>query len=139
LNPSSYWATIWGNESWNAGKGFIAYLLSTTSMDFGSPTSGLANIAVSGINTVHIWDFVVNGTNYTLYKDGVSVSTGTFTAASGGLSTTGLYFGARHTNIGTGAQDFAPGTYYSMRVYNRALNSDEINTNFTVLRGNYGL
>lgn len=138
LNPSTFWATLWGNESWNASKGFIAYLASSTSLNFGSP-SGLANIAVSGINTIHIWDFVANGTNYTLYKDGVSVSTGTFTAPSGGLSNTGLYFGARHSNAGTSFTDASPGTYYSMRVYNRALNADEIQTNFTVLRSNYGL
>ena len=139
MNPSTYWATIWGNESYSADKGYIAYLLSNTSLNFGSPNIGVASITMSGINTVHIWDFVVNGTNYTLYKDGVSISSGTFTAPSGGLSTTGLYFGARHTNAGTSFTDACPGTYYSMRVYNRALSSDEINTNFSVLRGNYGL
>jgi len=138
LNPSSFWATLWGNESWIAGKGYIAYLGSSGTINFGSP-SGLASISVTGINTIHIWDFVVNGTSYTLYKDGVSVSTGTFTAPSGGLSTNGLYFGARHGNAGTSYTDACPGTYYSMRVYNRALSSDEINTNFSVLRGNYGL
>jgi hypothetical protein len=69
----------------------------------------------------------------------VSISTGTFTAPSGGLSTTGLYFGARHTNTGASFTDACPGTYYSMRVYDRPLSADEINTNFTVLRGNYGL
>jgi hypothetical protein len=138
LNPSSFWATLWGNETWNATKGYIAYLGSSSTMNFGSP-SGQTAITVSGINTVHIWDFVVNGTSYTLYKDGVSISTGTFTAPSGGLSTNGLYFGARHSNAGTSFTDACPGTYYSMRVYNRALSADEITTNFTVLRGNYGL
>lgn len=138
LNPTTFWATLWGNESWSASKGFMAYLGSSTIMNFGSP-SGLAAITVSGINTVHIWDFVANGTNYTLYRDGVSVSTGTFTAPSGGLSTTGLYFGARHNNAGTSFADACPGTYYSMRVYNRALNADEIQTNFSALRSNYGL
>ncbi len=138
LNPSTFWATLWGNESWNAAKGYIAYLGSSSTLNFGSP-SGLASIAVSGTNTVHIWDFVANGTTYTLYKDGVSVSTGTFTAPSGGLSTTGLYFGARHGNSGTSYTDACPGTYYSMRVYNRALSANEINTNFTVLRSYYGL
>ncbi len=138
LNPSSFWATLWGNESWSAGKGYIAYLGSSGTINFGSP-SGLASISVTGINTIHIWDFVVNGTSYTLYKDGVSVSTGTFTAPYGGLSATGLYFGARHGNAGTSYTDACPGTYYSMRVYNRALSADEINTNFSVLRGNYGL
>ena len=138
LNPSSFWATVWGNESWSASKGYLAYLSSSSTMNFGSP-SGLASINVTGINTVHIWDFVVNGTNYTLYRDGVNVGTGTFTAPSGGLSTTGLYFGARHGNAGTSYTDACPGTYYSMRVYNRALSAGEIQTNFSVLRGNYGL
>ena len=116
----------------------IGNSITNTSLNFGSST-GQATITLSGINTVHIWDFVVNGTNYTLYKDGVSFSTGTYTAPSGGLSTTGLYFGARHSNTGTSFTDACPGTYYSMRVYNRPLSADEINTNFTVLRGNYGL
>jgi hypothetical protein len=138
LNPSTFWATLWGNESWTAGRGYIAYFLSNTTLNLGS-SSGPVSIPVSGINTIHIWDFVVNGTNYTLYIDGVRISTGTFTAPSGGLSTNGLYFGARHTNAGTSFTDTCPGTYYSMRVYNRALSADEINTNFTVLRGNYGL
>jgi hypothetical protein len=138
LNPTSFWATLWGNESWSASKGYIAYFGSTGTLNLGSPT-GLASISVSGINTIHIWDFVVNGTSYILYRDGVSYSTGTFTAPSGGLSTTGLYFGARHANTGTSFTDACPGTYYSMRVYNRALSSSEINTNFTVLRANYAL
>jgi hypothetical protein len=140
LNPSKFWAALWGNESWSASKGYIAYLLSNSTMNFGSPP-GPISISLSGINinTVHIWDFVVNGTTYTLYIDGVSVGTGTFTAPSGGLSTNGLYFGARHGNDGNSYTDALPGTYYSMRVYNRALSADEINTNFSVLRGNYGL
>jgi hypothetical protein len=138
FNPTAYWATLWGNESWTAGKGYIAYLLSSSTLNLGSST-GPASIDVSGINTIHIWDFVVSGTNYTLYMDGESVSTGTFTAPSGGLSTTGLYFGARHGNAGTSYTDACPGTYYSMRVYNRALNADEVKTNFSFLRGSYGL
>jgi hypothetical protein len=138
LNPSTYWATLWGNDSWNAAMGYIAYLGSSSTLNFGSP-SGQASISLSGINTVHIWDFVVNGTSYTLYKDGVGISTGTFTAPSGGFSTNGLYFGARHGNAGTSYTDACPGTYYSMRVYNRPLSSDEINTNFTVLRSGLGL
>jgi hypothetical protein len=138
LNPSTFWATLWGNESWTAGKGYIAYLLSNSTLNLGSST-GPVSIPVSGINTIHIWDFVVNGTSYTLYMDGLSISSGTFTAPSGGLSSNGLYFGARHTNGGTGATDYGPGTFYSMRVYNRALSLDEIKTNFSVLRSSYGL
>lgn len=138
FNPTNYWATIWGNESWNTLKGYIAYLLNANIIQIGSP-SGIASVSINDYNTVHIWDFTVNGTSYVLYKDGVSVSTGTITAPTGGVSSNGLYFGSRHTNAGSGAQDFGPGTYYSMRVYNRALNADEIKINFSFLRSNYGL
>ena len=82
---------------------------------------------------------MVTGTSYVLYKDGAQVGTGTFAAPVGGLSTNGLYFGARHNNAGTSAQDFCPGTYYSMRVYNRALSFEEIKSNFAALRSTYGL
>lgn len=138
FNPTSYWATIWGNESWTAQRGYIAYFKTATSIEIGTP-NGIATVPVNDYNTVHIWDFVVSGNTYIVYKDGVSIGSGTFTTPSGGLSTNGLYFGARHTNGGTGAQDFGPGTYHSMRVYNRALSIDEIKTNFSVLRTIYGL
>lgn len=138
FNPSNFWATIWGNESWTAQKGFIAYFLNATNIDFGS-ASGQVTVPMNDYNTIHIWDFTYSGTTYGLYKDGVLVSTGTFVAPLNGVSANGLYFGARHNNAGTSAQDFGPGTYYSMRVYNRALNADEIKTNFSYLRSTYGL
>jgi hypothetical protein len=138
FNPTNYWATIWGNESWNAQKGYLAYFGSANSIDIGSPT-GQATVPVNDYNSVHIWDFTVNGTDYVLYKDGAIFGTGTFAAPVSGVSSNGLYFGARHTNGGTGAQDFGPGTYYSMRVYNRRLSADEIKTNFSFLRSSFGL
>jgi len=138
FNPTNYWATIWGNESWNAQKGYLAYFGSANSIDIGSPT-GQATVPINDYNTVHIWDFTVNGTDYVLYKDGAIFGTGTFAAPVSGVSSNGLYFGARHLNAGTGAQDFGPGTYYSMRVYNRRLSADEIKTNFSFLRSTYGL
>lgn len=138
LNPSSYWATVWANENWFDSKGYLAYLSSSTSLAVGSPTA-TASYSISGIGNVNIWDYVVNGTSLTIYKNGTSVYTGTFSAPSGGLSSSGLHFGARHMNDGSNYSDACPGTYYSMRVYNRALSSAEISTNFGVLRGTYGL
>ncbi len=139
LNPSTYWATIWGNDSWSSGKGYLAYFGSSGgNMAFGSVT-GQTSISMTGYNALHIWDFVVNGTSYVLYRDGISFSTGSISNPSGGVSTTGLYFGARHTNAGTSATDYCPGTFYSMRVYNRALSASEIGINFSVLRSYYGL
>ena len=138
FNPTNYWSVIWANESWTAQKGYIAYLSSANGIDFGSPPAP-PTIPMNDINTIHIWDFTVNGTTYALYKDGVLVQTGTFTAPPGGLSTNGLYFGARHTNSGAGATDYGPGTFYSMRVYNRALSEEEVKINFSALRSTYGL
>jgi hypothetical protein len=138
FNPTTYWATIWGNDSWTSQKGYIAYFKNANNIDIGSP-SGEVTVPINDYNTVHIWDFAVNGTDFVLYKDGLVYGTGAFTAPVGGVSTNGLYFGARHTNGGTGAQDFGPGTYYSMRVYNRRLSADEIKTNFSFLRSSFGL
>jgi Concanavalin A-like lectin/glucanases superfamily/F5/8 type C domain len=138
FNPSTYWGTIWANESWTAGRGYISYFKNASAIDIGSAT-GQSSVNIDNYNTVHIWDYVVTGTSYVLYKDGAQVGTGTFATPAGGLSTNGLYFGARHTNAGTSAQDFCPGTYHSMRVYNRALSFDEIKSNFAALRSTYGL
>lgn len=137
LNPTNFWATFWGNEAWTANKGYIAYFSSTTGLEVGSPPT-LASYAVSGINTIHIWDFVVSGTSITLYKDGVSLGTKTFSSPTS-LAAYGLYFGARHGNAGTGYTDVCPGTYYNMRVYKKALIADEITNKFNQMKSLYGL
>ncbi len=137
LNPTSFWATFWGNEAWTANKGYIAYFSSTSGLEAGSPPT-LASFAVSGINTIHIWDFVVSGTSITLYKDGVSLGTKTFSSPTS-LAAYGLYFGARHGNAGTGYTDVCPGTYYNMRVYKKALIAGEITNKFNQMKSLYGL
>jgi hypothetical protein len=137
LNPTSFWATFWGNEVWNTNSGYLAYFTSSTGLNIGSP-SNLSSFAVSGINTIHIWDFVISGNSITLYMDGISLGTKTFTSPTS-LATNGLNFGARHTNAGTGFTDICPGTYYNMKVYKRALVADEITTKFNQMRGIYGL
>jgi hypothetical protein len=137
LNPTSFWASFWGNEVFNSSTGYLAYFNSTTGLNIGSPTS-LSSFSVSGISSIHIWDFVVSGNTITLYMDGVSLGTKTFTSPAG-LATNGLYFGARHTNAGSGFTDVCPGTYYNMRVYKKALIASEISTKFSYMRSNYGL
>lgn len=137
LNPTSFWATFWGNEVWSSNRGYLSYFNSTTGLEVGSPPS-LASFAVSGINTIHIWDFVVSGNSVTLYRDGVSLGTKTFSTPTS-LATNGLYFGARHSNAGTGFTDVCPGTYYNMKVYKKALIPDEITNKFNQMRSLYGL
>jgi len=138
LNPSSYWATLWGNETWSSSKGYLAYFLSSTSINIG-PAGGLQSYTFSGINTIHFYDFVFNGTSLTVYVDGVSNGSTSISLPSGGLSTNGLYFGARHGNTGTSFTDVCPGTYYNMRVYRRPLIASEISAIYNDMKATYGL
>lgn len=136
LNPSSFWATLWGNESWNAGRGFIAYFSNSFTLNIGSPLSA-ASFNVSGLNTINLWDFVISGNSITLYKNGISQGTSTFSVGS--LSSNGLYFGARHANDGSSFTDICPGTYYNLRVYEKALTASEISAKFSAVRTLYGI
>jgi len=138
LTPSSFWATLWGNETWSGSRGYLAYFVTSTSIIVG-PAGGTQSYTFSGINTIHFYDFVFNGTSLTVYVDGVSKGTTSISLPSGGLSTNGLFFGARHGNAGTGFTDVCPGTYYNMRVYKRPLLASEISTLFNAMRSTYGL
>jgi hypothetical protein len=65
---------------------------------------------------------------------------------TGGFATGNFYFGSRHTNAGTGNTDrlnntnsaFQP-VFYQMRIYNTALTSGDITTNFNSIKSTYGL
>jgi hypothetical protein len=139
INPVSYWATWWGNDVYNSHQGYYAYMPSSSTLNFGS-TNGPASYAISGYTSLAIWDFVINGTNVYLYKNGSLLTSSTITAPSGGYATDGLYFGSRHANAGGATNtDNCAGTYYSMRVYNVALNSTQIAQNYAALKGTYGL
>lgn len=87
--------------------------------------------------TLNVWQQIVysyDGTNQTIYKNGVSGgSTTTFSgAASGGLS--GLRIGRRWDNA-----DYIGGQIPQVRIYNRALSQTEVQQNFNALRGRYGI
>jgi hypothetical protein len=138
LNPTTYWSSLWGNDSYSAGKGYFAYFISSGDLQVGS-VSGTATYSVTGWTNINVWDFVISGTNVTVYQNGTSLGTKTFTAPSGGYATTGLYFASRHANNGSGPTDNCVGTYYAMRVYNVALNSTQILNNYNAVGLTYGL
>ena len=137
LNASSFWATLWGNESYSSNYGYLAYFLSSTGINIGPPSSS-QYYAFTGVSTVHFYDFVFNGTSLTVYQDGVSLGTTTISLPTA-LATGGLYFGARHNNAGTSYTDVCPGTYYNMRVYKRGLLASEISAMYNDMRSIYGL
>jgi hypothetical protein len=146
FNNTSHWATIWGNEAYNLSKGYFAYMGATTSLNWGSPTSNTTNVTITASNAIRHWVFVINGTTKTLYLNGSQFATATTNNPTGGYATSEFLFGARHTNAGTGATDKLNNTnsanqavFYQMRVYNTALSSSDVTTNFNEIKSTYGL
>jgi hypothetical protein len=139
LTQPQYWSTMWGNEAW-ASTGYLAYQASNSTLTFGKPITSVTwtttQADIQGNNTA--WDFTFNGTTISLYKNGVTtpVSSGAMSAAT--ASSAGIFFGARHVNGGGATPtDFSATTFYQMRVYNRALSSTEVNTNYLTVKSQY--
>jgi len=147
FNPTSYWSTIWGNEAYSFSKGYFAYMGTSTSLIWGSPTTNTTTATITASNAIRHWVFVIDGTSKSLYLNGTLLgSTVTLNNPAGGYATGNFYFGARHTNVGTGATDVLNNStssnqpvFYQMRVYNKALSSSEVTTNFNGIKTTYGL
>lgn len=139
-NPQpGYWSTMWANENYNATAGFLAYLTSSTQMAYGGTARSGTYISFT-LGSKRLYDFTWDGTNFKMYVNSANVNTSAnyatpaFTAA-----TNNLYFGARHTNAGTGATDVSATTFFLMQVYSVALTSTQINTNYVNIRTQYGI
>ena len=145
FNPNGFWATIWGNESWSAGRGYVAYVAPSTSINFGTPGSQTSE-TITASNSIRHWIFVINGTQASLFLNGSQVGSTDTISNQTLFATSELYFGARHVNNGVGPADRMNNTtaslqpvFYQMRLYNRALSGSEITANFNSIRGTYGL
>lgn len=150
FNPTSYWATIWGNETYNSNAGYYSYMLSSTNMIWGR-AGGTNSTTITASNSIRHWVWVINGSSYSLYLNGSQLGTTITGTTQSSFVTSDFYFGARHQNAGG-----APGTdrmnnstaanypvFYQMRVYNTALSSGNITTNYNAVKsstpGGYGL
>lgn len=145
FNPTSYWATIWANEIYNSNSGYFAYMGGSTSINYGRPTS-TTSITLTASNSIRHWVFVINNTNSRVYLNGTQTGTTASIVAQTIFPTNNLYFGARHTNVGTGATDKLNSStlanqpvFYQMRVYNIALSQAEVTQNFNAIKDTYGL
>jgi hypothetical protein len=145
FNPTAFWATIWGNENYNAGSGYFAYMTNSTTIYYGRPP-GAASEVITASNAIRHWTFVINGTTTSLFLNGTQVGTSDTVAAQTTFVTTEFLFGARHTNAGTGATDKLNNStaanypvFYQMRAYNKALSGAEITSNFNAIKTTYGL
>lgn len=145
FNPTQYWATVWGNEVYSGGRGYFAFMGSATGINYGRP-GAQANEAVTPSNAIRHWVFVINSTAHSLYLNNTQVGTTDTLLAQTLFTTNNFYFGARHSNGGTGAQDKMNNStaanypvFYQMRVYNKALSVAEIAQNYNAIKGTYGI
>jgi len=145
FNPNGFWGTIWGNESWSAGRGYLAYVAPATSINFGRPGLQTSD-TITASNAIRHWIFVIDGTQASLFLNGSQVGTTDNIGNQTLFATSEFYFGARHVNNGIGPADRLNSTisenqpvFYQMRLYSRALSGSEITANFNSIRGTYGL
>jgi hypothetical protein len=145
FNPTSFWATIWGNDSYTASRGYLAYMTNSTSITYGKPNA-ISTETITASNSIRHWTFVINGTTQSLYLNATQVGASDTVANQTLFVTSELYFGARHTNGGTGPTDRMNSSitanqpvFYQMRVYNKALSVAEITQNFNVIKETYGI
>jgi hypothetical protein len=126
LNPQAYpgsamMASYGANSNNNA---FGLYMLGNTNIGLSAWNNDILANATIPLNT---WSHVCgayNGTTATIYRDGVALTSGPFTAMAV-LATTGnnLIIGR---NAGSSGAGFFPGKIDDVRIYNRALNVAEV-------------
>lgn len=145
FNPTTHWATIWGNEVYTAGRGYLAFMTTSTSISYGKSTA-VASETITASNAIRQWIFVINGTTQSLYLNGTQVGTSDTVANQTLFATSEFLFGARHQNNGTGSADKMNSNitanrpvYYQMRIYNKALSIGEITQNYNAVKGTYGI
>jgi hypothetical protein len=138
LNPTSFWASIWGNDVWNSNLGYVAYLGSTSQVQVGSP-NGTSSVNVSNIGTKAYWAFTNNGGQLTVYRNGVQLSIGSGYVFPNDAAGSNLFIGSRHANDGNGPTDSCPGTYYYIRARDYAIVQSEVDSAFSALQATYSI
>jgi hypothetical protein len=146
FNPTTFWASIWGNEIYDTNGGYLAYVSPPTEISYGIPNSE-TTVTITQSNAIRQWIFVINGTQASLFLNGSQIGTTDTINNQTLFMTGGFQFGSRFAfNNGTGFGDtmnnsnaaFYP-VFYQMRVYNRALSGAEVIQNYNAVKGTYGI
>ena len=145
FNPTSFWAVVWGNESYFADKGYLCYMGSSTNFTWGSPMNSVSS-TITASNSIRHWTWVIDGTSKSLFLNGSQVGTTQTSNNPAGYTTNNFYFGSRHGNDGTGATDRLNSSisanqpvFYQMRIYDKALSSAEVLTSYNAIKSTYGI
>lgn len=142
LNPSSYWATIWGNEVYDSHLGYIAYMGGPGGINYGSPNGqdsiNATSLGIDVATRAH-WVFTNTGGTLAVYRNGAKLPVNVGYNVPAGVATSNLYIGSRHGNSGTGSTDSLPGTYYFVRVRDYGLTQSDVSSAYSALQSTYGV
>jgi hypothetical protein len=134
------WSTLWGSDVYSSDQGWWAVWESSTALQSGSVPGGTSWTTSYTQTTPQHYMFTNTGSVYTFYLNGVAQSGTSYSAPSGGTSSSTLWFGSRHPNAGGSTPtDALDGTFYQMRVYNQALSSSQVTQNYSGTRGTLGV
>lgn len=143
--PSTFWATMWGNEAWNLSTGHLVYLTSPTTMSVGRPNAQFEYTLADSLSVKSYWAFThADGGGIDVYRNGVLLTPTTSNYTQPDAASNTLIFGARHLNDGSGGAepnvlDKLPGNYLYTNITQSKLPPATIASNFTTLQATYGL
>lgn len=142
FSPTNFWATIWGNEVWNEGKGHLAYLNSPTYLNVGAPNSANEYVLAQDVSVKSYWVFThSDGGGINVYRNGqlLTPNASSYNQPSSVAPNT-LLWGARHSNDGTGTSDpIGPATYDYYNISGMAQDATWVQTQYNNLSGPYGI
>ena len=143
LSPTTFWATMWGNEVWNSALGHLAYLSSTTYLTVGSPNGGNEYNLAQDVSVKSYWAFThTDGGGLDVYRNGVLLtpSATSYVQPPGISPDNTLLWGARHNNDGTGATDtIGSGNYYWTNISPDVKSALDVATMYDAIRSTYGI
>ena len=132
------WATLWGNENYNAGLGHFAYFGGTTTLSVGSPNA-MNEYTVPDLGVRAHWVFThADGGGVSVYRNGVLLTPYATNYIQSTPASNTLLWGSRHNNDGTGFTDTLPGTYLYTNIRNTALDAAGVVSAYNALSGTYG-
>lgn len=140
--PTGFWATMWGNESWNAGLGHLAYFGGSNFLSVGAPNAGNEYTLTDDIATKAYWVFThSDGGGIDVYRNGVLLTpTATNYVQPSGLAGNTLLYGARHGNDGTGTADtIGSASYFYTDISSQAQTSAWVTASYDNFKVSYGL
>jgi len=141
VNPGAIatYKSIFSKNNYGNSTGFICLHTGSGSLrleasDVAQSTRGL-DVSFSGILTLNTnvhCALTYNGSTFTLYKNGVSVGTATWSYGLGSNNVADF-------NIGTGWPGYWNGKIHLFKIYSKALSASEVLKNFNSLKSRYGL